>query len=166
MKKAIKLSVLLVLFIGLTAMSAHRFYVGIYQVDFVPQKKRLEITTRIFMDDLNDALTKAYKKQTNIGDQRETLEDVTLMKKYLSDKFKIYLNGQLKTMNYHSHEQENNVIICYLTVKEVSKITKMEVENSILTELHDEQQNIIQFNNNGKKQNLLLSSSTTKGMLK
>lgn len=38
MKKAIKLSVLLVLFIGLTAMSAHRFYVGIYQVDFVPQK--------------------------------------------------------------------------------------------------------------------------------
>ena len=68
MKKAIKLSVLLLLFIGLTAMSAHRFYVGIYQVDFVPQKKRLEITTRIFMDDLNDALTKAYKKQTNIGD--------------------------------------------------------------------------------------------------
>lgn len=166
MKKAIKLSVLLLLFIGLTAMSAHRFYVGIYQVDFVPQKKRLEITTRIFMDDLNDALTKAYKKQTNIGDQKETPEDVTLMKKYLSDKFKIYLNGQLKTMNYLSHEQESNVIICYLTVKEVPKITKMEVENSILIELHDEQQNIIQFNNNGKKQNLLLSSSTTKGMLK
>lgn len=166
MKKAIKLPVLLLLFIGLTAMSAHRFYVGIYQVDFVPQKKRLEITTRIFMDDLNDALAKAYKKQTNIGDQKETPEDVTLMKKYLSDKFKIYLNGQLKIMNFHSHEEENNVIICYLTVKEVPKITKMEVENSILTELHDEQQNIIQFNNNGKKQNLLLSSSTTKGMLK
>lgn len=166
MKKAIRISALLFLFIGLTSMSVHRFYVGIYQVDFVPQKKRLEITTRIFMDDLNDALTKAYKKQTNIGDQKETPEDVTLMKKYLSDKFKIYLNGQLKAMNFHSHEQENNVIICYLTVKEVPKITKMEVENTILTELHDEQQNIIQFNNNGKKQNLLLSSSTTKGMLK
>jgi hypothetical protein len=166
MKKAIKLSVLLLFFVGLTAMSAHRFYVGIYQVDFVPQKKRLEITTRIFMDDLNDALAKAYKKQTNIGDSKETPEDLTLMKKYLSDKFKIYLNGQLKTMNFRSHEQENNVIICYLTVKEVPKITKMEVENSILTELHNEQQNIIQFNNNGKKQNLLLSSSTTKGMLK
>lgn len=166
MKKAIRISALLFLFIGLTSMSVHRFYVGIYQVDFVPQKKRLEITTRIFMDDLNDALTKTYKKQTNIGDQKETPEDVTLMKKYLSDKFKIYLNGQLKAMNFHSHEQENNVIICYLTVKEVPKITKMEVENTILTELHDEQQNIIQFNNNGKKQNLLLSSSTTKGMLK
>jgi hypothetical protein len=57
-------------------------------------------------------------------------------------------------------------VICYLTIKEVTKISKIEVENSILTEVHDEQQNIIQFNNNGKKQNLLLTSSTTKGMLK
>lgn len=166
MKKALKITALLLLFVGLTSLSIHRFYVGIYQVDFVPQKKRLEITTRIFMDDLNDALAKAYKKQTNVGDENETPEDVALMKKYLADKFKIYLNGQHKPMNYHSHEQENNVVICYLTIKEVSKINKIEVENSILIEVHEEQQNIIQFNNNGKKQNLLLSSSTTKGMLK
>jgi hypothetical protein len=57
-------------------------------------------------------------------------------------------------------------VICYLSLKEVSKVTTLEVENSILTEVHSEQQNIIQFNNNGKKQNLLLSSAITKGMLK
>jgi hypothetical protein len=166
MKNFFKTVALLILFIGLTAMSAHRFYVGIYQIDFVPQKKRLEITTRIFMDDLNDALANTYKKQTNVGDSKETPEDVALMKKYLSDKFKIYLNGQYKNFNYHSHEQENNVVICYLSIKDVSKMGKIEVENSILTEIHEEQQNIIQFNNNGKKQNLLLSASSTKGMLK
>ena len=166
MKNSIKIPVLIFLFIGLTSLTVHRFYVGIYQVDFVPQKKRLEITTRIFADDLNDALTKSFKKQTNIGAQNETPEDVALMRKYLASHFKIYFNGQQKTMNYHSHEIENNVVICYLTIKEVTKISKIEVENSILTEVHDEQQNIIQFNNNGKKQNLLLTSSTTKGMLK
>ena len=166
MKNSIKIPVLIFLFIGLTSLTVHRFYVGIYQVDFVPQKKRLEITTRIFADDLNDALTKSFKKQTNIGAQNETPEDVTLMRKYLASHFKIYLNDQQKNMNYHSHEIENNVVICYLTIKEVTKISKIEVENSILTEVHDEQQNIIQFNNNGKKQNLLLTSSTTKGMLK
>jgi hypothetical protein len=166
MKNSIKIPVLIFLFIGLTSLTVHRFYVGIYQVDFVPQKKRLEITTRIFADDLNDALTKSFKKQTNIGAQNETPEDVALMRKYLAGHFKIYLNDQQKTMNYHSHEIENNVVICYLSIKEVTKISKIEVENSILTEVHDEQQNIIQFNNNGKKQNLLLTSSTTKGMLK
>jgi hypothetical protein len=166
MKRFFKIAVLLLLFIGLASMSAHRFYVAIYQIDFVPQKKRVEITTRIFMDDLNDAVTKAYKKSTNIGTEKETPEDVALLKKYLTQNFKVYINGKPKAYNYLSSEVESNVVICYLSIKDIAKISSLEVENSILIDVHSEQQNIIQFNNNGKKQNLLLSSSITKGMLK
>ncbi|NNT71890.1 hypothetical protein HKT18_06650 [Flavobacterium sp. IMCC34852] len=158
--------VLLLFFFGLSSMAAHRFYVAIYQIDFVPQKKRVEITTRIFMDDLNEAVTKAYKKNTNIGTEKETPEDTALLKKYLNENFKLTINGKPKAYNYISSEVESNVVICYLSIKEIIKISSIQVENSILTEVHSEQQNIIQFNNNGKKQNLLLSSSITKGMLK
>ena len=44
---------LFLLFLGLSSFSFHKFYVSIYQVDFVAEKKRVEITARIFMDDLN-----------------------------------------------------------------------------------------------------------------
>ncbi len=166
MKRGFKVAVFLLLFLGLTSMTVHRFYVAIYQIDFVPKKKRLEITTRIFMDDLNDAVTKAYKKSTNIGTEKEKPEDITLLKKYLNDNFKLTVNGKSKAYTYLSREVESNVVICYLSVKEVAKVSSLQVDNSILTEVYSEQQNIIQFNNNGKKQNLLLSSSITKGMLK
>lgn len=166
MKRGFKVAVFLLLFLGLTSMTVHRFYVAIYQIDFVPKKKRLEITTRIFMDDLNDAVSKAYKKSTNIGTEKEKPEDITLLKKYLNDNFKLTVNGKFKAYTYLSREVESNVVICYLSVKEVAKVSSLQVENSILTEVYSEQQNIIQFNNNGKKQNLLLSSSITKGMLK
>lgn len=166
LKKLLRIFLLLLFFVGLTSADTHRFYVSIYQIDFVPQKKRVEITARIFMDDLNDAVTKAYKKSTNIGTEKETTEDIVLLKKYLADNFKLSINGKSKAYNYLSKEVESNVVICYLSLKEVSKVTTLEVENSILTEVHSEQQNIIQFNNNGKKQNLLLSSAITKGMLK
>ena len=166
MKKGFKSAVLLLFLIGLTSMTAHRFYVAIYQIDFVPQKKRLEITTRIFMDDLNDAVTKAYKKTTNIGTAKETQEDIALLKKYLTENFKLTINGKPKTFTYLSREVESNVVICYLSIKEIAKVSSIQVENSILIEVHNEQQNIVQFNNNGKKKNLLLSSSITKGMLK
>ncbi|WP_205959352.1 DUF6702 family protein [Flavobacterium rivulicola] len=166
MKRIFKSVVLLLFFFGLSSMAAHRFYVAIYQIDFVPQKKRVEITTRIFMDDLNEAVTKAYKKNTNIGTEKETPEDTALLKKYLNENFKLTINGKPKAYNYISSEVESNVVICYLSIKEIIKISSIQVENSILTEVHSEQQNIIQFNNNGKKQNLLLSSSITKGMLK
>lgn len=147
-------------------MSLHRFYVAIYQVNYISQKKMVQITTRIFVDDLNDALKKKYQITTFIGSEKESVQDIALLKKYLADKFKLTINGQPKTMNYLSNESENNVIICYLNIKEVSKISTLEIENSILTELHPEQQNIIQFTNNGKKQNLLLTDEITKGMLK
>ncbi|MBP8157215.1 MAG: hypothetical protein KAX93_02445 [Flavobacterium sp.] len=65
-----------------------------------------------------------------------------------------------------SREVESNVVICYLSIREITKVSSLQVDNTILTEVHSEQQNIIQFNNNGKKQNLLLSSAITKGMLK
>jgi hypothetical protein len=154
------------MFVGLTAMSVHRFYAAIYQINFVPKKKMVQITTRIFIDDLNDALKNQYKKRTFVGTYKQTPEDIALMKKYLSEKFKLSINGQPKAMNYLSNEIENNVVICYLNIKDIAKVTYIEVENSVLTELYSEQQNIIQFNNDGKKQNLLLSEETTKGMLK
>jgi hypothetical protein len=166
MKKLRNICLLIVLVFALTAMTVHRFYVAIYQINFVAQKKMVQVTTRIFVDDLNEALKNGCHKKTFIGTEKETQEDKLLMEKYLADKFKISVNGKHRTMNYLSYELENNVIVCYFNIKDVVKITSLEVENSILTELYPEQQNIIQFNNNGVKQNLLLSSETTKGMLK
>jgi hypothetical protein len=69
-------------------------------------------------------------------------------------------------MNYLSNEKEDNVLICYFKINDISKLKSLKIENSILTEVHPEQQNIIQFNNNGSKSSLLLSGETTKGMLK
>ena len=88
------------------------------------------------------------------------------MKKYLSEKLKLTVNGKFETLNYLSKEEENNVLICYFKINDVLKLKSLKIENSILTEVHPEQQNIIQFNDNGSKSSLLLSGKTTKGMLK
>ena len=150
----------------LTALSYHRFYTAIFQINFVPQKKMVQITTRIFMDDFNDALKNQYHKTTFLGTDKETEADVDLMKKYLTEKFRLTINGKFQSMNYLSKEIEDNVLVCYYKINDVSKINSLTVENLILIEVHPEQQNIIQFNNNGTKSSLLFSGETTKGILK
>jgi hypothetical protein len=147
-------------------MALHKFYVAIYQINYVPQKKMIQITTRIFIDDLNDALENKFHNRTYIGNEKETAEDEVMMKKYLAEKFTLKVNGQVKPMNFLSKELENNVVICYLNIKDVNKVTSLEVQNSIITEVYAEQQNIIQSNINGVKENLLLTDEKTKGMLK
>ena len=166
MNKFVKITVIFLLFFSLTAMSVHKFYVSIYQINYVPQKKMIQITSRIFIDDMNNALEKKYHKKTFVGTDRETADDVVLMKKYLAEKFVLKLNGSAKPMNFLSKEVEANVIVCYFSIKEVSKINSLSIENSALLEVNEEQQNIIQANISGEKESLLLTSDNFKGVLK
>lgn len=159
-------SLFLVAIIVLSSFAVHKFYVGMFQMKFVPQKKELHITTRIFVDDLNLALEKKFHKKTFIGEPKESKEDEVLMQKYIAEKFKLKIKGQAKNYTFLSKEMENNVVICYFKIKELTQITSLEVENSILMEIYPEQQNIIQFDNNGEKNSLLLTEDNFKGMLK
>jgi hypothetical protein len=159
------------LFFGIISMifmsfSAHKFYTAIYKIDFNASKKRLEITTRIFTDDLNIAISKKYNRKSNLASASETPEDIQYLEKYLSEKIILKINGKPKPMRFLSKEVEENVLICYFNCDALSKIKTFEISNSVLTEIFDEQQNIVQLNINSKKQTLLLSSETTKGMLK
>ena len=64
MKRTFKFTFFILIFLLLTSASYHRFYTAIFQINYVPQKKMLQITTRIFIDDFNDALKKQYHKTT------------------------------------------------------------------------------------------------------
>jgi hypothetical protein len=118
------------------------------------------------LDDLNAVLYKKYNKKTFLGEPKESLDDIILMKKYISENFSIKVNGQQKPINYLSNELEGNVMICYYNIKEISKIKTLEVKNTALLELNSEQQNIMQSSIYGEKQSLLLTEGTISGMLK
>jgi hypothetical protein len=140
--------------------------VALYQVNYAPEKKMLQITTRIFVDDLNTAVGKKYTKKINLGSENESVDDLSFLKKYFSEKFYIKVNGQTKPILFLSKEMEGDVLICYFSMKEIQKINSLEVYNAIITEGNTEQQNIMHFNVFGVKNTLLFTESTSKGMLK
>jgi hypothetical protein len=147
-------------------MGVHKYYMAIYQVDFVPQKKRIQVTSRIFVDDLNSALEKKFRVKSNIGFSQETPQEEANLKKYLAENFIIKVNGVAKPMTYLSKELEANVMICYFRIPEISKINSLEIENSLLMEWNSDQQNIIQANLNSEKQTVMLTSDNYKRTLK
>ena len=165
MKKIFYLAVLCVTCVLMTA-AAHKFYVGIYQINFVPEKKMLQITTRIFLDDMNDALKQKHKREFRLGETAETAEDVATMKQYIADNMVIKVDGKQQQLQYMSKEIENNVLICYFRCTNIQKIKSFEIKNKILLDLVTEQQNIIQTNINGEKQSILLTADNTSHTIK
>jgi len=166
MKKKGFLLFLVVLFVSLPSFGVHKFYVSIYQINYVPEKKMLQITSRIFMDDLNYVLEKNFKRKVSIGEPMENEEDVLMMKKYIENNFSIKINGKPKQINFLSKEIDNNVVVCYFNVKDISKISSIEIQNKILLDLNSDQQNIIQTHINGKKKSLMFEGENFTDILK
>ena len=164
MKKYFYLSFIIIV-LTLSSFQLHKFYVSIYQIQYAEKTKMLQITSRIFVDDLNAVLQKKYQTKTNIGEASESENDLILLKKYMAENFSIKVNNQTKVINFLSKEIESNVVVCYYNVKSISKIKSIEIQNTTLFDLNNDQQNIIQLTILGKKKSILLTNENVKGLL-
>jgi hypothetical protein len=166
MKKTVVVAFLALVFCSLSAFEIHKFYMAIFQVNYAPEKKMIQITSRIFIDDLNLALEKKYGKKTNLGLEKETVEDLNLLKKYFNENLIIKVNGQSKPVVFMSKDVEGDVLISYCRVTEVAKLQTAEINNTLLTHWNSEQQNILHFNAFGEKKSFLFTASNKTEVLK
>lgn len=166
MKKIISLLLLVLFSLSFLSFSMHKFYVSVTQINFVQEKKSIQITSRIFVDDLNNTLEKKYKKKFYIGSSKESAEEIDLLKKYLKDNFSIKVNSKHKEIIFLDKEMEDDVLICYFVIKEIPKVTSMEIKNTLLFDFLPEQQHIIHSQVTGTKQSALLTFENTSELLK
>ncbi|PXY41065.1 hypothetical protein DMB65_08905 [Flavobacterium cheongpyeongense] len=167
MKKNVMYSLIGILFLALSSFVFHKFYMGIFQVNYAAEKKMIQITSRIFVDDLNKGIEKKYNKKTFLGTDKETQADIDLLKKYLSENFSIKINGQLKSIIFLSKEIEaDDILICYSRIPAVEKFKTLEISNTILTDWNAEQQNVTHISAFGTKRSILFTESSRKEVLK
>jgi hypothetical protein len=164
MKKKFAIVLVLVASFGFMAMT-HKFYVAIFQVNYAAEKKMLQVTTRIFVDDLENALEKKYQRKFDLDASAQSADELLLMQKYMAERFKITINGKPQPLTYLSNEMENNVFICYFRATGVDKIASVKITSKVLFDFVTEQQNIIQTNINGKKGSLLLTIDNPEGTI-
>jgi hypothetical protein len=162
----IKLSLLVILFSFLSAFTLHKFYVGVFQIDYFKEKKAVQITVRLFIDDLEKALYKKHNKHIYITTKDEIAEANTLIANYLSEKLKIKINNKSQSLQFLTKEQEDNIVICYLKIPFKDNIKDLEITNTVLSDIFKEQQNLVHLNLNSNKKTLLFTNTETSQKLK
>ena len=149
----------------LLATSVHKFYVSVTEIEYVKDKKSVQIISRLFVDDLETVLKKRYDKNLILKNSNESKEVDIYLQHYLKDKFQIKINGKLVDYNFIGKEYETDIVYCYLEIKNVSQITSFEVTNKMLFDNFDDQQNIVKTNINSETKSFILVPSNNKGML-
>lgn len=166
-KKSSVLVAVIVFFVLLSSfVSMHKFYVSVTQIDYNKDKNRVEISTRIFIDDLEKALEKKYSQKVNLATKIEAKNAKELIENYLLQKINISLNGKEQKLVFLGSEYEDDVLICYVKANFSKKITTFEVLNNLLTETYSEQQNIVHTNINNTKKSFLLTQTDKTATIK
>ncbi len=126
-----------------------------------------QITSRIFIDDLEEVLEERYGVTTALGTKNETKVANEYIEKYLRAKFVVELNGEAVKYTFLGKEYDNDVVICYMEMTdiELSNLESIAVQNEILTDMFEEQQNIVHLKWNGQKRSFVLFRENNKGML-
>ncbi|NAY92474.1 hypothetical protein GTQ34_11135 [Muricauda sp. JGD-17] len=167
LKKAQTIAFLLSAILLLSFTAAHKFYVSVTNVVYSEKNNSFQITSRVFIDDLENVLMERYGVKTSLATPEESETANFYIEKYLKTKFLVELDGETVPYVFLGKKYENDVVVFYMEIENVDlEIVKtMVVQNEVLTDLFDEQQNIVHVKWKGNKKSFVLVRENNKGML-
>lgn len=148
---------LLLLMLKVTNADAHPFYVSIYQVDYNKENSSLEISVKIFTDDLLLALKNCSRTKLYLGEEQEDENADEYIMNYLQKHLKFVVNGKLSTYAFVGKEIEKDVVWTYLEIGKVKEFKQITVDCDVLTKEYATQNNIVQISKDGDTKSLLLN---------
>lgn len=115
------------------------------------QERELEITMRIFTDDLELSVRNARNEPDldllNPGKGRST---EMLISEYVMPRFSVVIDGKKQNLKFLGIEMETDAIVCYIQAPDVKRWRVMEVTNTVITETYDDQSNLVHLTVKGK----------------
>ena len=147
------------------AAGLHPLHVSVTEINFDEKERTLEIMMRIFIDDLETTMRKRHgiHDLDILNPKGKTIDD--LMKEYLAAAFQISLDGKQQSLNYLGNEKDGDVFIFYVEVSKVRKWKTISVTNSVLTEVFDDQSNLVHVTSGDIVRSLRLNESNPTGVI-
>ena len=153
-----KISLILASFFLLSGFKsgAHEFYLSVTEIEYNNEKQSLQIITRVFIDDFEDVLNERYGAELQLSEEAEEGAVADNISKYLKQKLRLQVNGEELQLNYLGKEYDADQLVLYIEVENLAPFNKIEVTNEILTDLFDDQKNVVHVKVNDKTKSLLL----------
>lgn len=155
---------ILVWFSLLLLTLSHPLHVSICDIEYQEDQKSLEISSRMFVDDLELSLSARFKVDNYFDKRDKSLIDNDL-KEFLAEKLKLQINGKPVDLNYLGYEIENDVLWCYLEVSKVKSIKNIDLEYTVLLDTFDDQFNLVHVRYQGTTKSLRFLKGHPKGSL-
>ena len=133
---------------------------SLFQITYNTDKDRIELTARVFLDDLEDALEQEYENDEVFLATSEEHPDVNrLLEAYFNEKLNFIINKKEVQWRFLSKDYEADMVTCYLKIDYSKKIKTLHIKNDFLTEVFEDQKNIIHLVYGSNKKSFLFTNT-------
>jgi len=134
----------------------HPFYVSVTEMSLNAKTKSLEISCKMFAEDVEDVLKQNYKTPVDLGDNKSQALNNKLIKDYILKHLSINIASAPATLNFIGYEKERESVYCYFEIPNAGDIKKITINNNILQDYKQEQINIMHVIVNGNRKSTKL----------
>ena len=134
----------------------HPFYVSVTEMHLNNSDHTLEISCKMFSDDLENVIEKNNNTQLDISAEKDKPQFDKFIPAYIRRHLSVSVDGKPVSLSYLGFEIEKESAYCYLQVENIASFKKIDVSNSLLHDLTPEQINILHITVNGKRQSVKL----------
>jgi hypothetical protein len=123
----------------------HPIHASITTIELNTKAHTLEIACKIFADDLEECVKKATGTQLYLGSPKELPNASALIEGYLRRHVRFAGDAQklFASWKFVGRETEGDAVWCYLEIPNVHAVKRLTISNTVLTDLHDDQTNLV-----------------------
>lgn len=124
----------------------HDVHVSKSEINYDVASKTIQLTTHIFIDDLEKAIVKSGRPNPNIGLKSELANADEIVAEYVSSKFVI--NKYSADFLGKELSDDHIAVYCYFEIELKSDLRSITFDNNVLHDIYEDQKNIVSISKN------------------
>ena len=135
----------------------HPFYVSVTEINHNAADKTLEISCKMFTEDLEEILEKNNKTILDITVEKDKSAFDKYIPDYVAKNLVISVDGKPVKLSYVGFEREKESVYSYFQIDNISSVKKIDISNSILYDFNENEINIMHVTINGNRKSTKVS---------
>lgn len=146
-------------------LAFHPIHVSVTEILYDEKEKELEMTVRVFADDLEETLKKNFNdpELDIVSPKGKTVDQ--MMEAYFRTHFSVRLDNKFQEHRYLGHEADGEALVFYIQVSKVKKWKTIFILNDILMDQFDDQSNLVHVTVVEQVKSLRLTKNARSGVL-
>lgn len=141
--------------------ATHDFHLSRCEINYETATGDIQIAAHVFIDDLELALKKSGIHTLYICTPKESEKTHAAIEAYMNQKLSFYVNGKKLVPVMLGKEASDDLMAvwCYFEISGNKNLRQVKIENKILTELFNDQKNIVDFTVDKRKKGFAIFDS-------